>query len=350
MKTQHVTFVLFLLISSLSCTSVESNDESQETERIYNNPLKTMAGKAIRMGDPFVYEHEGIYYMTGTSGLPDGQGFAYYTSPDLINWTYEGALYRRAEGHKGTESFWAPEVKYYNGKFYMTYSCFMPSSGQLETCLAVSDHPSGPFEDLYTPWVDFGYSVIDGHIFVDDDHEVYLYFSRNDSENGISIGTNYVVKLKADLSGVEGEPILTSEADQEWEKVNWKKNRCNEGPFVFKHNDIYYMTYSANDTGFEHYGVGIATAKHPLGPWIKYDDNPLMTTDLPRGISSPGHNSLVTAPDGNIYIIYHRHADPQAQKPNWDRVVCMDKLYIDDQSKLQMVGPTNKPQETNNNL
>lgn len=346
MKTSHVTLVLFLLISNLSCTSAESNDELQEKKRTYNNPLKTTDGKAIYMGDPFVYEHEGIYYMTGTTGLPGGQGFAYYTSPDLITWTYEGALYRRPEDHKGTDAFWAPEVKYYKGKFYMTYSCYMPESELAETCLAVSDTPWGPFEDLYTPWVDFGYSVIDGHIFVDDDHEVYLYFSRNDSEEGIGIGTNYVVKLKDDLSSVVGDPILISEADQEWEKVNWKKNRCNEGPSVFKHNDTYYMTYSANDTGFEHYGVGIATAKQPLGPWTKYDDNPLMTTDLANGISSPGHNSIVTAPDGNRYIIYHRHADPDSSKPNWDRVVCMDKLYIDSQGKLKIVGPTNKPQET----
>lgn len=347
MKTLQIILVLFLLVNSWSCASTESNEEPQEKEHSYNNPLKTTDGKAIEMGDPFVYEHEGMYYMTGTTGLSDGQGFAYYSSPDLITWTYRGVLYRKPQNHKGTDAFWAPEVKYYKGKFYMTYSCYMPESELAETCLAVSETPNGPFEDLYTPWVDFGYSVIDGHIFVDDDSAVYLYFSRNDSGDGIGIGTNYVVKLKEDLSGVDGEPTLVSEASQEWEKVNWDKNRCNEGPSVFKENDLYYMTYSANDTGFEDYGVGVATAEHPLGPWTKYEDNPLMTTDLTNGISSPGHNSIVTAPDGNRYIIYHRHTDPAAEKPNWDRVVCMDKLYIDDHGKLQMIGPTNKPQEVN---
>ena len=101
------------------------------------------------------------------------------------------------------------------------------------------------------------------------------------------------------------------------------------------------MTYSANDTGYEFYGVGVATAKHPLGSWTKYADNPLMTTDLSRGISSPGHNSIITSPEGNLYIIYHRHADAHCEKPNWDRVVCMDRIYFDETGKLKIAGPTN---------
>ena len=74
--------------------------------------------------------------------------------------------------------------------------------------------------------------------------------------------------------------------------MRWNVNRCNEGVTVIKKGKTYYMTYSANDTGFEFYGIGIATAPHPLGPWTKYDDNPLMTTDLSKGVSSPGHNSI----------------------------------------------------------
>ena len=67
------------------------------------------------------------------------------------------------------------------------------------------------------------------------------------------------------------------------------------------------MTYSANNTGYSHYGVGYATAKHPLGPWLKADENPILTTDLSKGVSSPGHNSIVASPDGSeMFIVYHR--------------------------------------------
>ena len=112
------------------------------------------------------------------------------------------------------------------------------------------------------------------------------------------------------------------------------------------HTYTYYgRDQSHPNMGYEFYGVGVSTASHPLGPWVKYADNPLMTTDLSKGISSPGHNSLVEAPDGSLYIVYHRHADPHCQKPNWDRVVCMDRLYFDENGKLCTDGPTNTAQK-----
>ena len=70
--------------------------------------------------------------------------------------------------------------------------------------------------------------------------------------------------------------------------------------------------------------------------WKKYKDNPLMTTELSKGISSPGHNSIVTSKDGKMYIVYHRHADPNCKKPNWDRVVCIDEIYFDKNGKLRI--------------
>lgn len=310
--------------------------------KTYTNPVRTTDGKPLAVADPFVYSHNGVYYLTGTTG---DAGFAYYTSTDLLTWKYGGLLYRIPEGHAGDSSFWAPEVKQYAGKFYLTYSCAMPERGRMLTCMAVSDSPEGPFRDLYVPWFDFGYAAIDGHIFVDDDGTPYLYYSKNGSIDGkVATGEIYVVRLAPDLSKPEGTPVYVSGASQPWEKVNWEANRCNEGPEVFKRNGVYYMTYSANDTGYGHYGVGISQAAHPLGPWTKCKDNPLMTTDLSRGVSSPGHNSLVVAPDGELYIVYHRHADPRCEKPNWDRVVCIDRLYFDRKGRVRTKGPSSTPQ------
>jgi beta-xylosidase len=319
--------------------------EPRVTEKTYTNPLKTIDGKEIYIADPFVYECKGTYYLTGTTNLPDGEGFAYYVSTDLITWEYKGALYRKPDNHIGTTAFWAPEVKYYKGKFYMTYSCYVPSHNQALTCLAVSKKPDGPFIDLYMPWFDLGYSAIDADIFVDDDGTPIVYFSKNETRDNIGTGELYVAKLKKDLSGLDGDPVFISRASQPWEKVNWDKNRCNEGPFVFKRKDTYYMTYSANDTGYEFYGVGVSTAKSPLGPWVKDENNPLMTSDLAKGISSPGHNSIVKAPDGELYIVYHRHADANCKKPNWDRVVCIDRLYFDKEGNLKVDSPSSMPQE-----
>lgn len=329
-----------ILLTSISLSTLSGCDSKPAAT--YTNPLKTTDGDTLHIADPFVYRHEGTYFLTGTTG---NDSFDYYTSPDMVTWKFGGTLYKRPEEHFGTDCFWAPEVKYYNGQFYMTYSCADPERGILLTCLAVSDTPEGPFRDLYTPWFAPEYSAIDCHIFVDDDTTPYLYYSCNGHRDGYAFGEIYAVRMKADLSEFDGEPRLILKASQPWELVKSDINRCNEGPFVFKNGNTYYMTYSANDTGYEHYGVGVATASSPLGPWEKYDDNPLMTTDLDAGVSSPGHNSIIISPDGKeMFIVYHRHADPFGQRPSWDRVLCIDRIYIDKDGRLKIEGPTSTPQ------
>ena len=311
----------------------------------YTNPVRDSNGDMVRVADPFVYRHGGVYYLIGTTRQHNG--FACYTSPDLVHWTFAGAAYTKPDGHYGTGSFWAPEVKYYNGKFYLTYSAYNPANRKLLSSLAVSDRPEGPYKDLYAPWFDFGYSAIDCHLFVDRDkaHTPYLFFSRNTSIPGFASGENYVVQLTPDLSGFVGRPQMISQASQEWEMVDWAHCRGNEGPFVFYRKGRYYMTYSANNTGYSHYGVGYATAKHPLGPWLKADENPILTTDLSKGVSSPGHNSIVASPDGSeMFIVYHRHADPEGTRPSFDRVVCIDRIFVDRQGRLKVQGPTSTPQ------
>lgn len=335
MKHSWILALVLVCLASFGCSR-------KSDVRSYVNPLMTADSVAVSIADPFIYEYEGKYYLTGTT-TTNGD-FTCYTSNDMITWTDSGPLFTRPENHIGSFGYWAPEVHFYDGKFYLTYSCYIEQRGLMLTFLAVSDNPDGPFVDLYAPWFDPGHSVIDANIFVDDDGTPYVYYSKNETIDSVATGEIYAARLKRDLSGLDGEPVFISKASQPWEKVNWARNRCNEGATVLKHNGRYYMTYSGNDTGYEHYGIGVQVAESPLGPWVKYDNNPIMTTDLEKGISSPGHNSIVTAPDGNMYIVYHRHADPDAPKPSWDRVLCIDKLYFENDS-LKVDGPTNQPVE-----
>ena len=112
---------------------------------------------------------------------------------------------------------------------------------------------------------------------------------------------------------------------------------------MLKHYGRYYMTYSANHTGFPHYGIGYATADNPLGPWVKADENPIAATNLDVGVSGPGHNSITRSPDGTeLFIVYHSHADPK--NPSGDRVMNIDRLYFDEEGRLKIKGPTRSPQ------
>ncbi len=323
MKTVKILFILLLTTYSGIYAQYDASVVLQEN------------GQPLHIADPCVYEDGGMYYLTGTTDKDNS--FEYYTSSDLRTWKYGGVLLKAGKDHIGESCFWAPEIRKYNGKFYMTYSCYSSKYKTFVTCLAASDYPDKGFKDLYAPWFDPKYSAIDCDILVDDDGTPYLYYSHNFMLNDtLGVGEIYCVELTKDLAHFVGEPKFISSATQKWEKVNYARNRCNEGPWVIKHNGKYVMTYSANDTGYKYYGVGIQTANNPFGPWKKYKSNPMLQTDMKNGVSSPGHNSIVTTKEGKMYIVYHRHADPNCKKPNWDRIVCIDEIYFDKKGRLKL--------------
>ena len=319
-----IVTALLLAINSICSMAAKKHD-----------PLCYCDGKPIHLADPCVFADKDTYYLTGTS--TDNRSFDLYTSSDLKNWQYKGKLYEaNGDIYQGASCFWAPEVRKYEGRYYLTFSCLSPKYPVFITTLAVSDRPDGGYRDLYVPWIDPKYSAIDCDIFVDSSGAPYLYYSHNFNRDGVATGQIFAVKMKRDLSAMEGEPRLISEASQDWERVNWQENRCNEGPWVISHKGKYLMTYSANDTGYGNYGIGVSQADSPLDPWHKYQDNPMLTTNLQQGVSSPGHNSIVEGHDGHLYIVYHRHADPACKKPNWDRVTCIERLKFTRRGKLKL--------------
>jgi len=156
-------------------------------------------------------------------------------------------------------------------------------------------------------------------------------------------GAIYGVKLRSDLSDIDGEPVLCTQADQPWELPEAGRSRCNEGPFVFKRGEVYYMTYSANHYAEPFYGIGYATAQSPLGPWSKSPLNPLVSQRPEIGVSGPGHNCVISSRDGKeLYMIYHTHADPT--NPSSRRTVNMDRLSVQPDGRLTFTGPTRTPQ------
>ena len=138
-----------------------------------------------------------------------------------------------------------------------------------------------------------------------------------------------------------GDTVLCIQADQPWENPQSMHSRCNEGSFVIKHNDTYYMTYSANHYADPFYGIGYATSDSPLGPWIKSMKNPIVSMDSITGVYGPGHNSITTSPDGTeLFMVYHAHESLKDKR----RTVNIDRLQFDEDGNLRIIGPTRTQQ------
>jgi beta-xylosidase len=304
----------------------------------YTNPI----GGGTAMADPCALKHDGRYWLYATSA---GDGYRGWKSPDLVHWEPLGYVFRRTEKTWATKSFWAPEVAFYRGRFYMVYSAQGKGVEGFRICMAVADSPEGPFEDLHAPLFDNGWSCIDAHLFIDDGAP-YLFFDKVGAvpePDKHMYGVIYAAPLKADLSGLASEPVEVARAELPWEEPQSNLSRCNEGAFVFRRGDRYYMTFSVSHYASPKYGIGYATAPSPLGPWTKPAGNPLAVTDRALGVSGPGHNSVTTSPDGKEwFVVYHAHADPD--KPSGRRVLCIDRLEFTPEGGLKLLGPTRSPQ------
>lgn len=272
--------------------------------------------KTIRLpfpaADPFILcAADGRYYLYCTS--EDGSGFPIYTSEDLQFWERCGTALGKETSRWGVGCFWAPECYEIDGIYYLFYSADwkVNPTGALENFrigVARASTPSGPFTDISDhPIFDPGYPIIDANVFAEDGR-YYLYYSRCCYEHkvdGLEESWIYGVELAPNFSGVKGEPVLLLRPEQEWEgrSAAATGRRWNEGSYLMRHEGRYYMTYSGNFFAGPDYAVGYATSAHPLGPYAKAEENPIL--ERSRHVTGTGHSCMFRTTDGTLMICYH---------------------------------------------
>ena len=269
------------------------------------------------IGDPFVLRCGDTYYLYATSFT---DGFHCRTSRDLVHWSQPVKAYAAGKRSFGYTDFWAPEVVFHEGKYVMHYTARRKRDETLLIGVATADDPLGPFTDVHEgPMFDFGYAAIDGHV-LRDGKENYLFFSRDCSQyivDGRRESHILAVRLDDTLTRTIGEPVPILRPSAPWETVTGNC-RWNEGPFIVKRGGLYYLFYSAGFYAASTYATGYAVSEAPLGPYRKSDKNPFLRSE--GSLSGPGHNCVVTAPDGTDYCVFHAHTDPL--HPSENRRMC----------------------------
>ncbi|MBQ2881825.1 MAG: family 43 glycosylhydrolase [Clostridia bacterium] len=278
--------------------------ENKEEKNMYQNPTLGIENENIvphlGIGDPFILRYNGIYYLYH-SAAPQC-----WTSEDLVNWNYEGYC---TEDPFILNDPWAPEVTYYNGKFYMIVN----PRGE-GPYFAVSDSPTGPFV-MTTGKYDIRF---DGSIFIDDNGE--WYFACPGSER-IQI---HKMNAPTDLNLKPVETDCTVADD-------WT-----EGPMIIKYKDTYFMTYCGGEVSNEGYQIYYATSNEgPLSVEPATNNPIIINTDESR-LTRLGHNSIVVGPNlDSLYIVYHSMESPIGSL----RQMSIDPLYING-NYMQAFGPT----------
>jgi xylan 1,4-beta-xylosidase len=257
-----------------------------------------VTGDTLELADPTIFPHDNKFYLYGTGGKNNAGGFLVYVSDDLKSWKLsdknDGYALRKGDAF-GRSGFWAPQIFTYKNKFIMAYTA------NEQIAIAESDSPLGPFTQVKKDSLPSTLKQIDPFIFIDDDGKKYLYHVRLTNGNRI-----FVAEMHDDLSGIKPETLKECiSATDPWENTRNAPWPVSEGPTVIRHQNIYYLFYSTNDFRNPDYAVGYATSDGPLGPWKKYEGNPILVRQM-FGINGTGHGDLFRK-GKEWYYVFHTH-------------------------------------------
>jgi len=262
--------------------------------------------------DPFVLKFRGEYYAYCTDFWHDGRVFGVLRSRDLVNWTEIGGAMEKLDND--APFYWAPEVTYANGKFYLYYS--VGNETLMELRVAVSDRPDGGFvdSDVKLSTEDF---AIDAHLFFDGDGKKYLFYAT-DFLDYAYVGTGTVVDKMRDFFTLEGCPRPVTRARFDWQVYDPARREKGgvrwhtvEGAFVIKRKGIYYEMFSGGNWQNITYGVSFAVTEDIKRneEWTQFSDGekilPILRT-IPDLVVGPGHNSVIRgANNRELFCVYH---------------------------------------------
>jgi hypothetical protein len=99
----------------------------------------------------------------------------------------------------------------------------------------------------------------------------------------------------------EGRSLVDEEHIVLTNDLDWEGHLI-EGPFVTRQQGRYWMFYAGNDFSTPAYGIGVAVADRPFGPYEKRAE-PLLKSN--RLWWAPGHASVAVGTDGKPQLFFH---------------------------------------------
>ena len=250
-------------------------------EDMYHNPIRTGT-----FPDPSIVRVGDDYYMVNSS-------FIYFPcipvshSKDLVNWDIIGyaitnprwAMLDELEGGRG---YWAPDISYDNGTFYITATYRLNDTGTVyrRQIVVSSDKPEGPYSE---PAI-IDEDGIDPSIFHENGRH-YMLLNRGAR----------IFELSSDCKRKLTEPVMLYYGDHK---------RAPEGPHLIKKDGYYYLILAEGGTGPGH-RVTVARSRELMGNYEPCPYNPIMTqTDPKAAIQRCGHGKLVCTQNGEWYMVY----------------------------------------------
>lgn len=281
--------------------------------------------------DPFVLRtDDGTYYAYGTPGPDELAGerrFRVLASRDLVHWSVVGRALVVPPALRAS-AFWAPEVAHRDGVYHLFYSAGGAEGEGHRIRVAHARAPAGPFEDAGCEVVPDEPFSIDASPFRDPrTGRWWLFFVKDFFDERVGSGIA-VAALADDMRHIVGPVRTIRRADADWQIFGrgreWYGRRWDawytvEGPCVVHRGGRFWLFYSGGLWKGGDYGVDWAVGDAVDGPYVgaaPADGARLLRATPDR--CGPGHNCVVTAPDGTDVLVYHA----------WDPDFTARRMYV----------------------
>lgn len=331
------------------------------------NPMVGNADKAedlVYGGDPSILvDGDTVYLYTGHDTSTDEEAdkaiyvireYLCYSSKDLLNWTAEGSVMtvstEEVSWVTGSTSAWASQViKHYDkkagkDKYYLYYCSWDKTAmGKQSIGVAVSDSPTGPFEDIGESLVkgtitepqNSNWDDIDPTVWVEEDEngEEHRYLGWGNSRFYICELNEDMVSVK-DLNG-DGE-ITYGTSPEEGNILPRAVSNFTEAPWFYRRQDEngkyygdYYLFYAS---GWREKMAYCTTDNLLTGNYAPGG------TLMPVTATSNTNHMAVFDFKGKTYFVYHNGSLPAGN--GYRRCACITELTFDGEGKVQPIPET----------
>ncbi|KAK2810898.1 hypothetical protein FQN50_002489 [Emmonsiellopsis sp. PD_5] len=272
-----------------------------------------------------------VYLFTGHdedgATYYDMRDWQLYSSSDMANWQHHGSPASLETFPWAKQDAWAGHTIERNGKFYLYVPVVDNGSGGMSIGVAVSENITGPYEDAIGGPL-LGNGEIDPNVFIDDDGQAYLYWGNPNL---------WYVKLNEDMISYSGDLVqveLTAEGFGSREGNPDRPTQYEEGPWVYKRGDIYYIIYAAVCCPEN---IQYSTGPSVTGPWT-YGGIVMNTA----GTSITNHPGIIDF-NNQTYFFYHNTALPGGG--SFARSVCVESFEYNDDGSIPEIMMTEEGPE-----
>jgi hypothetical protein len=226
-----------------------------------------------------------------------------------VTWSEPKAIFEAHEGFWGTRDFWAPEVHFYNGKFFL-FASFTSDTTCRGTAILICDTPDGEFkphsDGAITPK---DWECLDGTFYVDQAGTPYMVFCHEWLQ--VDNATMCTIPLSDDLSTPLASPRkLFAAADFPFVRRCPAVNNhpgggfVTDGPFLHRcqNGDLLMIWSSFGEKGY-------------LQSVLRSDNGKLSGKWLPQKLlfeQDGGHGMIFKSFDHQMYLaLHHPNCGPE---------------------------------------